>query len=359
MRRAGVFLSMGTERTLAEIVDPARAFDEAGADGLWVAEDYGRSDAVALLAAVATVTRNAQLGIGVTHPYTRNPALLAMSCTTLDRLSGGRMNIGLGKNVRSIIEGQLGIRYGKPLTIMEETVRNLRRLWAGEKVTSNGYYRLKDVELDVPGPRNRMPIYLGVSGPQGLRLAGRIADGVLMQGFQTPRYARWVVEHIREGAIEAGRDPSEIDVAMILWGFQIADDTSERVTTLKPFAALLCALPFYEHIFEQNGFDMEILRPLRKALKIDELIAAGREPYQYALREGDVPSAVACISDEMVRRMCVLGTEEECRGRLAEYKDAGVQQVLLNYSQTYDFPFRDRIGSMVETFGKLREWWLS
>jgi 5,10-methylenetetrahydromethanopterin reductase len=359
MKRAGVFLSMGTERTLAEIVDPARAFDEAGADSLWLAEDYGRSDAVALLAAVATVTTSPQLGIGVTHPYTRNPALLAMSCTTIDRLSGGRMMLGLGKNSRSIIEGQLGIPYGKPLALMDETVRNLRKLWAGEKVTSSGYYKLKDVALDVPGPRPRIPIYLGVSGPAGLRTAGRIADGVIMQGFQTPQYARWVVEHIRQGAVEAGRDPAEIDVAMILWGFQIADDTSERIAALKPLAALLCAMPFYEHIFQQNGFDMAILHPLRRALKIDELVAAGREPYQYALREGDVPSAVACISDEMVRRMCVLGTEAECRQRLAEYEQSGVQQVLLNYSQTYDFPFGDRGATMVDHFQKLRTWWLS
>ena len=350
---------MGTERTLAEIIDPARAFDDAGADSLWLAEDYGRSDAVALLSAVATVTTHPQLGIGVTHPYTRNPALLAMSCTTIDRLSGGRMILGLGKNSRSIIEGQLGIPYGKPLAIMDETVRNLRKLWAGEKVTSTGYYKLKEVELDVPGPRTRIPIYLGVSGPLGLRTAGRIADGVLMQGFQTPQYARWVVEHIRQGAVDAGRDPAEIDVAMILWGFQIAADTSERIAALKPLAALLCALPFYEHIYEHNGFDMAILRPLRKALKIDELVAAGREPYQYALREGDVPRAVACISDDMVRRMCVLGTEAECRERLAEYKQAGVQQVLLNYSQTHDFGFRDRVATMVDHFRTLRTWWSS
>jgi 5,10-methylenetetrahydromethanopterin reductase len=350
---------MGTERTLAEIVDPARAFEEAGTDSLWLAEDYGRSDAIALLAAVATVTKKPQLGIGVTHPYTRNPALLAMSCATIDRLSGGRMNIGLGKNSRAIIEGQLGIPYGKPLALMEETVRNLRKLWAGEKVTSDGYYKLKDVELDVRGPRPRIPIYLGVSGPVGLRTAGRIADGVLMQGFQTPQYARWVVDHIRQGAAAAGRDPAEIDVAMILWGFQIGADTAERLAALKPLAALLCAMPFYEHIFVHNGFDMAILPPLRKALKIDELVAAGREPYQYALREGDVPGAVACISDDMVRRMCVLGTEDECRTRLAEYKQAGVQQVLLNYSQTHDYGFRDRVATMVDHFARLRTWWLS
>jgi alkanesulfonate monooxygenase SsuD/methylene tetrahydromethanopterin reductase-like flavin-dependent oxidoreductase (luciferase family) len=96
MKQTGVFLSMGTERTLAEIVTPARAFDDAGADSLWLAEDYGRSDAVALLAAVATATKKAHLGIGVTHPYTRNPPLLAMSCATIDRLSNGRMILGLG-----------------------------------------------------------------------------------------------------------------------------------------------------------------------------------------------------------------------------------------------------------------------
>ncbi len=299
------------------------------------------------------------LGVGVTHPYTRNPALLAMSCATIDRLSGGRMVLGLGKNSRSIIEGQLGIPYGKPLALIDETVRNLRKLWSGETVTANGYYTLKDVALDVPGPRSRIPIYLGVTAPVGLRLAGRIADGVIMQGFQTPQYARFVVEHVRQGAAEAGREPAEIDIAMILWGFQIADDTAERLAALKPLAALLCAMPMYEHIFAHNGFDIAVLPPLRKALKIDELLAEGREPYQYALREGDVPRAVACISDEMVRQMCVLGTAAECRARLAEYDRAGVRQVLLNYSQTFDFPFGERLATMVDHFQQLRRWWLS
>jgi 5,10-methylenetetrahydromethanopterin reductase len=269
------------------------------------------------------------------------------------------MNIGLGKNARAIIEGQLGIPYGKPLSLMEETVRNLRKLWAGETVTSNGYYKLKDVALDVPGPRKRIPIYLGVSGPAGLRTAGRIADGVVMQGFQTPEYARFVVDHIRQGAESVGRDPAEIDVTMILWGFQVADDVSDRLQALKPLAALLCAMPFYEHIYVQNKFDMALLPRLRKALKIDELVAEGREPYQYSLKEGDVPAAVACISDDMIRRMCVLGTESHCRARLAEYKEAGIQQVLLNYSQTHDYPFGDRVGTMVDHFQKLRTWWMN
>ena len=256
MRRVGAFLSMGVEKTLAEFVDAARAFDEGGADSLWVAEDYGKSDAFALLGILAAVTKNAHLGIGVTHPYTRNPALLAMSCATIDRMSGARLILGLGRNARAIIEGQLGIPYGKPLAIMDELAGILRSMWAGETVTSNGYFRVKDIALEVPAPRPSIPIYLGVSGPKGLRQAGRMADGVLLVGFQTPQCVRWEVDQIHHGAEEAGRDPGDVDVAMVLWGFHITDDPSARIAASKPMVAFLLGLPsYYETLLTEGGLD--------------------------------------------------------------------------------------------------------
>lgn len=360
MRRVGVFVSMGVERTLAELVDTARAFDEAGADSLWVAEDYGKSDAFVELGALAAVTRRAHLGIGVTHPYTRNPALLAMSCATVDRLSGGRLILGLGRNGRAIIEGQLGIPYGKPLAIMDELATLVRRMWAGEAVTGDGYFHVKEIALDVPALRPRIPIYLGVSGPKGLRQAGRMADGVLLVGFQTPQCIRWMVEQIHRGAAEAGREPSAIDVAMVLWGFQIAEDPSARIAALKPMIAFLLGLPsYYETLLTQGGLDASILKPLRKALKVDEIIAQGKEPYQHMMTMGDLPEAVRFISDDMIRAMCVLGTEAECRRRLDEYKRAGLSHLVFNHGMTYGFPIGQDVRTSVHYLERLQTWWSS
>jgi 5,10-methylenetetrahydromethanopterin reductase len=282
-----------------------------------------------------------------------------MSCATIDRLSEGRFVLGLGRNSPATIQGQLGIPYGRPLAIMDEMARVLRALWRGESVTSSGYYHLAGVALDVPGPRARLPIYLGVSGPAGLRCAGRMADGVLLQGFQTPAYVRWAVEQIQRGAAEAGRDAAEVDVGMILFGFQITDDPSERASALKPLAALLLALPYYEQQFIRNGFDPEVRKALQRALKIDQIVSEGREPYLYALREGDVAEAVSHISDDMIRAMCIVGTEAECRRRLDAYREAGLAEIVLNYGITYDMPIAQDIPTSVRYLAKLRSWWLS
>jgi 5,10-methylenetetrahydromethanopterin reductase len=358
MRRVGAFVSMGVERSLAELTDVAHAFDAAGADSVWVAEDYGKSDAFVQLGALAVVTKRAHLGIGVTHPYTRNPALLAMSCATIDRLSGGRLILGLGRNAKAIIEGQLGIPYGKPLVIMEELATLLRTMWAGKAAASDGYFHVRDLVLEVPVPRPRIPIYLGVSGPKGLRQAGRMADGVLLVGFQTPRCIGWAVEQIRRGATEAGRDPGAVDVAMVLWGFQIAEDPSARIAALKPMVAFLLGLPsYYETLLTEGGLDAAILKPLRQALKVEEILAQGKEPYQHMMTMGDLPKAVNLISDDMIRAMCVLGSEAQCRRRLDEYRQAGLTHLVLNHGMTYGFPIGQDVRTSLSYLERLKAWW--
>lgn len=349
MERIGVFLSLGHEKTLQELTTAAQAVDRAGADVLWVGEDYYNADAFALLGAVAAVTTHAQLGMGVTHPYTRNPALLAMGAATIDRFSGGRFILGLGRGLPTIIERQMGIPYGKPLAIMAEVTEILRKLWAGETVGASGYYTLNNVALAVPPSRPRIPIYFGVIGPAALRLAGRIADGVLLIGWGTVQYVEWAVQQIRRGAAEAQRDPGEIEVALILWGFQVTDKPEERLAALKSFAALFLALPGYEALLQHSSFSPDILPPLRRALKVEELLAQGLEPYLHSLRVGNVAEAVKHIPDDLVRAMCVIGPEGECRVRLQEYRAAGVQQVVLN-------AIGEDIKTVVESIKRVRSW---
>jgi alkanesulfonate monooxygenase SsuD/methylene tetrahydromethanopterin reductase-like flavin-dependent oxidoreductase (luciferase family) len=243
---------------------------------------------------------------------------------------------------------------------MDELATLLRQMWAGESASANGYFRVKDLVLEMPAPRPRIPIYLGVSGAKGLRQAGRMADGVLLVGFQTPECVRWAVEQIHSGAADAGRQASAIDVAMILWGFQIAADPAVRIAALKPMIAFLLGLPsYYETLLTRGGLDAGILKPLRKALKVDEIIAEGKEPYQHMMTVGDLPAAVRLISDDMIRAMCVLGSEAECERRLQEYKRAGLTHLVLNHGMTYGFPIGQDLQTSLRYLERLRSWWSS
>jgi 5,10-methylenetetrahydromethanopterin reductase len=109
-----------------------------------------------MLGLLAGATQKIRLGLGVTNPYTRNPALLAMSAATMDVLSGGRFLLGLGRSERESIEGEMGIHYGSPLERLEESVKSLRRLFKGEPETNPALgvtgitLKLKPRSADVP-----------------------------------------------------------------------------------------------------------------------------------------------------------------------------------------------------------------
>ena len=105
----------------------ARAADEGGIDAVWVTEDPEGWDAFAVMGALAVVTRRAQLGTSVTNPYLRHPNLLAASVATLDRLSGGRAILGLGRGQPEWYARALGIETGAPVSALAETIALLRQ----------------------------------------------------------------------------------------------------------------------------------------------------------------------------------------------------------------------------------------
>ena len=132
MSRLGLVVYHGIESG-AELAEYGRIAEGAGFDSLWVTERYFHEETFSLLGYLAAVTRTLRLGVGVVNPYTRNPALLAMAAATLDRLSGGRLVLGLGRSEPAVIQDKMGIRYGKAGAAMEGAVSLLGRLLAGQR----------------------------------------------------------------------------------------------------------------------------------------------------------------------------------------------------------------------------------
>src|SRR5215216_982912 len=110
------------EQAPQRTLDVARAADAAGIEAIWASEDPEGWDAFAILSAIAAVTERARLGISVTSPYPRHPNSLAASVATLDRLSGGRAILGLGRGQAQWQRDALGSHIGEPLTVLEETI---------------------------------------------------------------------------------------------------------------------------------------------------------------------------------------------------------------------------------------------
>jgi 5,10-methylenetetrahydromethanopterin reductase len=190
----------------------ANAAEAAGLDELWLWEDCFLAGGIAASATALAATRRITVGLGVMPAVFRNAAAAAMEIATLARIHPGRFVAGIGHGVPGWME-QIGALPSKPVRALEETTSAVRRLLAGERVTTDGdYVRLREVQLD-HAPAVAPPVLLGVRRPFGLRAAGRSADGTILAEPSPPAYIRWARQHIEEGRAAAGRtDPHRITV---------------------------------------------------------------------------------------------------------------------------------------------------
>lgn len=312
MSQLGIVLYHGIDSG-AELREYGRIAEDNGFDSLWVTERYFHEETFSMLGFLAAATQRIKLGVGVVNPYTRNPALLAMASATLDRISGGRFLLGLGRSEHAVIQDKMGIPYGDSRTALVETVGQLRQLFAGERVTAQGgRNKLQAVKLATTPIQPRLPIYLAGIGTKGLRLVGEIADGVVLNAYVPPAYVRYAVTEIRAAATAAGRDPSAIDMACMLV-IRLTDDPVKTRASLKQRIVRLLEEPHVgEILLDKGGFDPSILTRLRATIKSD-----GEK------------AAVPLITDAMVDAFYIVGSPTQCQERIAEYRQAGVTTPLL------------------------------
>ena len=165
--------------------------ERLGFDSVWVAEAYG-SDAVSVLAWIGARTDTLKLGSAIFQMPARTPAMTAMTAATLDRLSGGRLLLGLGLSGPQVVEGWHGVPYGKPLGRTREYVSIVRNILerSGPTEHQGEHYSIPYQGADATGLgkalklithplRTQVPIYLAAIGPKNVALTAEIADGWL------------------------------------------------------------------------------------------------------------------------------------------------------------------------------------
>jgi 5,10-methylenetetrahydromethanopterin reductase len=287
-----------------EMVELAQMAEQAGCESVWIAETRITRDGFVPAGAIAARTSRIGIGTGIVNVFTRGPVLNAISFATLDEASSGRAIAGLGAGSPLVLAAQ-GQSFDKPLTRLREYVDVLRRLMRGECVDYDGEtVRLRGAQLEIEPYRPRIAVYLGVTGPKALELAGEIADGVMLNGFLPPAYVRRARERIAAGAGRAGRDPSAIDISMALITSSHADGKSAR-DAARPFVAMyMTRMP---NIAAEMGFDEQQLAQVRAAVA-----------------DGGIEAGLPHVSDAMVAAVTVAGTPDECQARIADYRAAGV-----------------------------------
>jgi alkanesulfonate monooxygenase SsuD/methylene tetrahydromethanopterin reductase-like flavin-dependent oxidoreductase (luciferase family) len=185
------------------LVDLAALADRLGYHSVWVPEGRGR-ELDSMLGAMAQATVRIGLASGILPLYSRPPALVAMAAATLADLSGGRFVLGIGAGHPAIIEQGYGVSFREPLLAAREFVAIVRTALAGERVSMRGrVFEVDAFQLEAK-PDHPVPIYLAALGPAMLRMAGEVADGVILN-WTSPEHIPWAVARVREGAARAGR----------------------------------------------------------------------------------------------------------------------------------------------------------
>jgi probable F420-dependent oxidoreductase len=291
------------ERTLAL----TRQAEAAGFTYGWLFDSHVLwRDPYPLLTLMAQATTRMRFGTCVTNPATREPSVTASALAVLQELSGGRMDLGIGRgdSARRVL--------GKGPTTMkdlEQAVHVIRALAEGRSVEFEGAM----LELPWVSGEHQLPVWIAGYGPVALRLTGRIADGAMLQ-IGDPSLIRWFVSQVRASAEASGRDPKSVKV-MAAAPAHVGDLADGRDRT-RWFPALVS-----NHVVDLvNKYPREDLPEELTSYVRD------REGYDY-LHHAEVGSTnAAFVSDDIVDRFCIVGSVEDHVARLHELADAGVDQ---------------------------------
>jgi 5,10-methylenetetrahydromethanopterin reductase len=307
----------------------ARLADEAGFDSVWLNEDPEGWDAFAVLGALSRETTRVRLGTGVTNPFHRHPNLMAASAATLDRLSGGRAFLGIGRGQPEWYARALGIAPLSPLPLLEETVELLEQWWSPpHRATAEGPLSVREWERSIT-PLGQLPIYLAAAGPKALDLAGRRADGVLFNALASPEYLAVAIGRVRASAAAVGRAPNGL-AFFVNPVAHVTNDLESELERNKGFIAIVHALPGMERLLETPGFDIPaIIERVRRAMKTEEILSRGGG-FPDLRREGDLAAARRAIPTELVARLAAVGPLPVVRDRLRALAAIGATHVFLD-----------------------------
>jgi probable F420-dependent oxidoreductase len=304
--------------TLAEHAALARDAEQWGYADAWSFESDGL-DCFAPLAVIGMAT-NLRLGTAIANVYTRGPATLAQCAAGVADVAPGRFILGIGSGSQVIIEKWNGGRFDKPATRVREMALFLREALTGERVVFKGKtFEVDGFRLTKP-PSKPVPIYVAALRPGMLRVAGEVADGVILN-WLAPEDVPKSVKVVREAAEKAGRDPASIEITARIF-VNLDPVTPESELAVRRHVAGYLNVPVYRRFQEWLG-------------RTEALAGMWR-----AWEAGDRKAAVAAIPQGLLDDLFTRGPLPEIRRRLIRYFDAGLETAFLALSTTEGDPAR-------------------
>ncbi len=321
--------SLGAEPG-ARFIEQVRLAERLGFHAFFHNDKKWARDLFARLGAATQVTERIGLGTSVIDPYTRHPALAAQACATLAEMAPGRLRVVMGSG--SHFETLPGYGNPKPVAALREATRLMRALWAGETISLDGQVvKFRDGALDWK-PSEIPPLYIASRGPQILKLAGEIADGILIGSFATPFGIAYAKQHIEGGLAAAKR--SWRDLRLCSWIYLSVLDREDE------------AVP--EGIKRGVSFAFWSSRKVLSEMA-DQLAADISDEFRTFIREAPhawSPDIMArlrrLIPRGIIDSLAVVGTPAQIVARLKALAAAGIEEVII-----WPFP---RDGQTTEDF---------
>lgn len=309
-----VFLPVAAQPSVDALVEQAQLGEELGYDTAWLPETWGR-DAVTTLTCIARGTEEIDIGTSIMPVYSRSPALIGQTATTLQEVSDGRFRLGLGPSGPIVIENWHGTEFGNPLRRTRETVEIVKQVLSGEPVEYDGdIFELAGFKLRCEPPDPIPAIDVAGMGPKAVELAGRFADGWHALLFTRDGLEDRLADFDR-GSELGDRERSEQRVSLSLTCCVLEDEAEAKRLVKQHVAFYVGGMgSYYRDNLARQGHE-----------------TAATEIYD-RWQDGDKAGAIAALSDDLLERLTVWGTPETATDRLERFTDIdGVASVSVSF----------------------------
>ncbi|HEY7826751.1 MAG TPA: LLM class flavin-dependent oxidoreductase [Candidatus Limnocylindrales bacterium] len=313
-------LGLAARNDVGDVVGWARDARDAGLDSVWIHDSYFERDAISYVTAIArafevegdTAEGGFRVALGAVNPNTRHPVVLAMTGSALDEILPGRIVMALGTGLPLRLK-QMGIPYEPDAALerVSSAIDQIRLLWRGERLPS-ATPGLPPIQ-PMFAPTHRIPIHIAAYRREFVTLAGQKADGYLARPAESIASLRGILERLAAAALEAGRDPGEIETAGYL--LSLVDSTRREALNRakrEPFVIYMMSV-LGDVSLQRAGFEPEL-----------------RDRIAGAWRAEDFHGAGALIPDELLDAYMLCGTREDVAAKaMAFHREAGLGLPLL------------------------------
>ena len=314
--------SLGSLLSVNQVLECSKIISSTNIDSIWIPETWGMEN-FSMLSAVSGKTTTQKIGSSIINIYSRSPSTIAMGAMTVDSISKGRLILGLGTSSIPIVEDYHGAIFEKPVQRMKEYVEIIRLILSGKPINYSGkIFNLKNFTSLIKPQRTNIPIYLAAINQKMVNLTWSIGDGVIF-------YLR-PMEEMKQ-TISKMQAKKNIDVACQIITCVSEDSDNAILRAKKTLAFYISVGKIYREFLENNGFKNETNNIFNE------------------FKKSGFKSNHELVTDSMLESLCISGTPEECKNKLQNFIDAGIDLPIIQFNP---------VGDTLESFMLLKKTFL-